>query len=188
MSIAAVGLSFNGPDRCKATRSAREMNKTLEPIKENSSSAVDAMKERTALRAVPARCEAAQNEHCKATRCTVCARLPYQARGTVNSLLFHSMEMLDMDFGMFELVRKINEEDFDKVDREVANETAETANRHVKYFRRKLSRVGLLNGVDQNYSGECCCARVVAVRSFGWSCEAMLLLIYCRSQPIICTR
>ena len=158
------------------------------PIVEESSSA--AMKTTMeALTSPMKEYEASQQqyEHCETARCNVCARYPYRPRGTVHSLLFHSLDLIDMDFGMFELVKRLNEDELDtKIDREVANETAETANRHVKYFRKKLSSIGLLNGVDQNYSGECSCARVVAV---SW----LLLRIYTAvdimcSQPIICAR
>ena len=104
-----------------------------------------------------------QHHQCDA-RCTTCARLPYRGRSTGNSLLFHSQEVLDMDFGMFELVRRSSDEEMNlKVDQETALKTAKTANRHVKYFRRKLSDMGLLNGVDQNYAGASSSARVVAV-------------------------
>jgi len=96
-------------------------------------------------------------------KCTLCARLPYRCRDRGHSFLFHSRECLDVDFGLFEIINRIetNEDEY-KVDNQVAERTAENAQKHVKHFRKQLSRVGLLRE-NQNFSGETSNARVVAV-------------------------
>lgn len=95
-------------------------------------------------------------------KCAICAKLPLRLRPLGQSLLFHSLECIDIDFGLFEIVnRRELEEDYE-LGADVANRTADNARRHAKCYRKLLSSAGLLRE-GQNFSGQATCARVVAV-------------------------
>lgn len=77
------------------------------------------------------------------------------------SQLFHSMALVDSDFGFFEILNlAVKEEDY-VLDDDVANRTADNTLKHLKHCRKHLSSVGLLRE-NQNFSGESSRARVVA--------------------------
>ena len=112
--------------------------------------------------------EAKTRAHCgdeRSGKCTVCAKLPLRRRPLGQSLLFNSMEHIDIDFGLFEIVNRVELEEDYMVDPNVARRTADNALKHVQYFRKMLHAAGLLQEKNQNFSGQSCRARVVAVRT-----------------------
>lgn len=73
-------------------------------------------------------------------RCKICAKLPLQTKpGFVSVLAMNSRECLDVDFGLFEVVSRSAQpqEDF-KIDRKLADRTAEAARRNIRSFQKHL--------------------------------------------------
>lgn len=62
----------------------------------------------------------------------------------------NSRECVDVDFGLFEVVSRVEtpEEEF-KIDQKLANKTAEAAQRNVKAFQKHLIRSEVISGCSQ---------------------------------------
>lgn len=93
-------------------------------------------------------------------KCSVCAKFRLALRG---GAFFHSNEVLDLDYGWFNIVANESEEDY-LVDEAIVTDTVEKAQEHATRVRKQLSQYGLLNHYSQIYSGETTRARIVAVR------------------------
>ena len=96
-------------------------------------------------------------QHHTCNKCKVCARLAYRSPRCCRcamqqqSFVFHSMEVFDIDFGLFELVRRIDDDNdhLYRVDHDTAMQTADATCKHVQQFRKKLTHAGLLQQQPQ---------------------------------------